>query len=617
MDRETAKLVYTNDMLTRGFTVASANALFKYKESLEAAGYSANELKQKLYILEQELMKKQGTSPFARMQEDMQKLQQNTNHLARAVSTQLGDVFISLAGGQNPLLVMIQQGDQIRGALQQAKDAGQDLSKAMQGAFSNMASSFKLVGTVLKEFVADGFNSVTNAMQTMLGKSADVQKIHQQLAEGTITPLRAQRLEYIAVANAMSVMRIAALSLAGTIGAVLVKAYYDLSQENFELSKNLALTGASLGLSSDKAIELASSMKHLGVSTTEGKQILTAMAKEGGFTAEQFTLMSDAAVAYSDATGIALSDVIKKFSEVNKDPVKALSELQIAQGNVSVEVLENVRTLTEQGEKLKAAEVAAKEYARAQKEIAGEIREAMPWYKEMWLWIDKSAQSIWDLTKGLFGLNGASAGLKQISSQLDEYEKSGKTPWWVVGPIMEKDWYAGALQKREEFRKQVEAADAQAAERQLKSQKEANQKAMDEYLKPFKQDYEKLQNKSMSKQAYINKQLEEYRTRLQGAAESAKDLAMIEKAAAKQWEDMQKKSSGSTGPKPKETYKVDRSNELAETKKFYDEQLKQLKDAESKQEAILKQSYDAKMISFGEYYAKQTELTLTSQSIVS
>lgn len=610
LDRETAKLVYTNDMLSRGFTVASANALFKYKEALEAAGYSANELKQKLYILEQELMKKQGTSPFARMQEDMHKLQQNTNHLARAVSTQLGDVFVSLASGQNLFTVMIQQGDQIRGALQQAKDAGQDLSKAMQGAFGNMVSSFKLVGTVLKDFVADGFNSVTNAMQTMLGKSADVQKIHQQLAEGAITPLRAQRLEYVALANAVSTLRIAAIGAAAAIAGVLLKAYYDLSQENFELSKNLAITGASLGLSSDRAIELASSMKHLGISTTEGKQILTAMAKEGGFTAEQFTVMSDAAVAYSNATGMALSDVIKKFSEVNKDPVKALSELQIAQGNVSEEVLENVRTLTEQGEKLKAAEVAAKEYARAQKEIAGEIREAMPWYKEMWLWIDKSAQSVWDLTKGLFGLNGASAGLKQISSQLDEYEKSGKTPWWVVGPIMEKDWYAGALQKRDEFRKQVEAGDAQAAERQLKSQQESNQKAMNEYLKPFKQEYEKLQNKSMSKQAYINKQLEDYRTRLQGAAESAKDLAMIEKAAAKQWEDMQKKSSG---PKPKETYKVDRSNELAETKKFYDEQLKQLKDAESKQEASLKQSYDAKMITFGEYYAKQTELTLTSQ----
>lgn len=648
LDRETAKLVYTNDMLSRGFTVASANALFKYKEALELAGVSANELKQKLYILEQELMRKQGTSPFARMQEDMQKLQQNTNHLARAVSTQLGDVFVSLASGQNLFTVMIQQGDQIRGALQQAKDAGQDLSKAMQGAFGNMASSFKLVGTVLKEFVADGFNSVTNAMQTMLGKSADVQKIHQQLAEGVITPLRAQRLEYVAVANAMNVMRIAALSLAGVIGAVLVKAYYDLSNEQTLAAQTTAQFGAVFGATSTEALEMAKSLQGVGISTASAQQAMIAMMQTGTLTKDSFAGIASVAVDVQKYVGISIDDVVKKFGELGKDPVKTLEEFTLQTGYLSQSQIQLVRDLVEVGDQAKAQEVAIQLLESGYASMAANAKQDMSGLSRAMIELKDSTSVLWDEFKNSTVVTLAINSVKvvfdvlavSVHAVVTAIRDIAITAGFVKdlvsgGPLsvgQKWDVYTQSLKDNANAHNQfakalIEGTAATDASTAADRAKNVSQQQIANSLKLMADANEeniKSQVKSMKQNEYVQARLEEdlkkhtktlteeQRNALVQSEKYQKLKLDAQKRYAKEWEEAQKKTSSSTA-KPKETYKVDRSNELAETKKFYDEQLKQLKDAESKQEAILKQSYDAKMITFGEYYAKQTELTLTSQ----
>ena len=613
LDREQVKLTMTNDLLSRGFTIASANALFRYKEAMEAAGQSAMQVKQNLYLLEQDLIKRQNTSPFAKMREDMQEMQKQTNHLARAISTQLGDVFVSLASGQNPLTVMIQQGDQIRGAVEQAKAAGQDMSKVMQGAFASMANSFKLVGGVLKEFVVDGVSSVSNAMLTMVRQSSEISKIRADLEAGLISPLRASRLEFVALADASKVMLTATTATVGTFALVAAKAYYDVTQETYALNKALTLQGASLGLSVGAATELAGSMRNLGVSTSQGKEIIMEMAKLGGFTTSQFAEISAAAVAMSDATGVSLQEVIKSFSAVNKDPVKALSDLQIAQGNVSEEIMKTVANMVEQGDKSGASALAMSEYARATKEVADELIAAMPWYKELWMWLDKGMQAAWDFTKALFSFGAAAnvaTELKEVNEALSAYSKTGEKPWYFA-LTPDDDYYSGLLNKQKDLMSKLDAENKKYQERQQRSQQESGQKAAEKAFEDAKRILDKNEDKQMSRQAFVNKEVEKYVKLLGDAKASSEQLATYTEAMGAKWDKMQKKAP--SGSKPKETYKVDRSNELAETKKFYDEQLKQLKDAESKQEAILKQSYDAKMISFGEYYAKQTELTLTSQ----
>lgn len=648
LDRETAKLVYTNDMLSRGFTVASANALFKYKEALELAGVSANELKQKLYILEQELMKKQGTSPFARMQEDMQKLQQNTNHLARAVSTQLGDVFVSLASGQNLFTVMIQQGDQIRGALQQAKDAGQDLSKAMQGAFGNMASSFKLVGTVLKEFVADGFNTVAGSMQTVIGRGKELNDINKMLAEGSITPLRAQRLEYVALANAMNVLRIAALSVVGIIAVTLVKAFYDLSKEQDRAAQSTAQFGAAFGATSSEALEMSRSLRDIGISTDVAQQAMTAMMQTGTLTKESFKDIVTVAADVQKYVGLSIEEVVKKFGELGKDPVKTLEEFTLQTGYLSQSQIQLVRDLVEVGDQAKAQEVAIQLLESGYASMAANAKQDMSELGRAMVALKDSTSTLWDEFKNstvvTLAINSAKVVFDVLAVSVHAVGTAIRdiaiTAGFVKdlvsgGPLtvgQKWDVYTQSLEDNAtahiQFAKAlIEGTAATDASTAADRAKNVSQQQIANSLKLMADANEeniKSQVKSMKQNEYVQARLEEdlkkytktlteeQRNALVQSEKYQKLKLDAQKRYAKEWEEAQKKTS-SSGAKPKETYKVDRSNELAETKKFYDEQLKQLKDAESKQEAILKQSYDAKMISFGEYYAKQTELTLTSQ----
>ena len=54
LEQEQRKLAATTELMARGFTASSASALYKYKEALEATGASAMDVKQKLYLFEQD-----------------------------------------------------------------------------------------------------------------------------------------------------------------------------------------------------------------------------------------------------------------------------------------------------------------------------------------------------------------------------------------------------------------------------------------------------------------------------------------------------------------------------------------------------------------------------------
>ena len=120
--RLAAALEATNQSLDRRAT----DTMVKYRAALIATGMSSDQVAVKMNNLKNQL------DAVASKEREQQ-----LRYLARAISVQMGDVAISLASGMNPLLVMIQQGDQIRGAIEQTGAKGQELTKAMsEGAVS-------------------------------------------------------------------------------------------------------------------------------------------------------------------------------------------------------------------------------------------------------------------------------------------------------------------------------------------------------------------------------------------------------------------------------------------------------------------------------------------------
>jgi len=376
------RTLFMNEQMDKGMSTSGANALYAYKQQLDLLGLSADQAAAKMQEFQSALTTKQGlqgrANPINKMREDIRNTTQEVNQLARAVSVQLGDVFVSLAGGMNPLLVAIQQGDQIRFALEQAKAAGQGLDNVMRGAFASMANSFVLVGTIVKDFLIDGimsagklitnFNtSVIDAIGRMVGlgnAASDTIKVFEDGAA-------AGNKFSAAMVGVMNASRILAggllLGIVAAIGTFAV-ASVKLSNDLDKLAVALNMSGASLGLTAQQAQQAAEKIgESYGTSIYDALDAVTLFAtKNIQFTDEMIV----SATELSRVTGKSLSDIIDSYSSLKGKPVEGLLDVAIATGQVNIETIKAIDKLVEQGNVAKATKDAMEEKARAELEAS-------------------------------------------------------------------------------------------------------------------------------------------------------------------------------------------------------------------------------------------------------
>lgn len=664
LEQEQRKLAATTELMARGFTAASANALYKYKEALEATGASAMEMKQKLYTFEQDLIKRQDKSPFAQMRKDIKQVQEDTNHLARAISVQLGDVAVSLAGGMNPFLVLIQQGDQIRFAVQQAKDAGQDLSKVMQGAFASMASSFKLVFDVVKEFAVDGMRSLSNAFTGPLKHMAELHSINNQLSSGLIDSAKAAELNARSSELLAGSMRTLNLVLRGGVLAalaLLAAAYVSLSREQDKVAKMNAQFGASFGATTQEALSMARGLREFGVSTAQAVEAMSGLMKAGKIGKESFEGIALAASEANKWVGISIEETIKKFNELADDPMKVLSEFTIQTGYLSQAQLQLVRDHLEAGDSAKAQAEAIKLLEGGYRQMASQAKQDMSSLGVAMNELKDTTNTLWDAFKNSSAAKGgidivtaavktlASAaigavfGIKAVATALiflnDISPAQLALDAITGGPSLASKFAAleSSLKSSASESRQLivdlwgvgDAANAAAGgvstltaeQRAQNAESEDTKKRILALKDAYKQSNEELA-KSVDVNTYVAKRLvQENEKILKGATLRQREeffaskaymdsMKSADKKFREEWEKANKESTKSVAT----TYKTLRDNELVEIKKFQDLQLKGLKDFEQKQSQVNKSAYDSRMISLGEYLAKEISLVQNSKA---
>lgn len=402
------RTLFMNEQMDKGMSTSGANALYTYKQQLDLLGLSADQAAAKMQEFQSALTTKQGlqgrASPINKMREDIRNTTQEVNQLARAVSVQLGDVFVSLAGGMNPLLVAIQQGDQIRFALEQAKAAGQGLDNVMRGAFASMANSFVLVGTIVKDFLIDGimsagklitnFNtSVIDAIGRMVGlgnAASDTIKVFEDGAA-------AGNKFSAAMVGVINVSRILAggllLGIVAAIGTFAV-ASVKLSNDLDKLTIALNMSGASLGLTAQQAQQAAEKIgESYGTSIYDALDAVTLFAtKNIQFTDEMIV----SATELSRVTGKSLSDIIDSYSSLKGKPVEGLLDVAIATGQVNIETIKQIDKLVEQGETAKATQLAMQEKARAEQEAARNTLAEMTPLGRLWVQMKQDVSELGD-----------------------------------------------------------------------------------------------------------------------------------------------------------------------------------------------------------------------------
>jgi hypothetical protein len=186
-------------------------------------------------------------------------------------------------------------------------------------------------------------------------------------------------------------------TLAAAGVALLGTAFYKGAAESEAYNKSLILTGNSAGLTAGKLSSMAQAVAaSTGGTVGAAAEALATIAGTAGIAAAQYERVSAVAVQMQKLTGAAVSDTVKQFAELGKDPVKASEKLNETTHYLTAAVYEQIRALEDQGKTLEAGALAQKAYADAMDGRLPLLTDNLGYVEKAWRGIMGAAKGAWD-----------------------------------------------------------------------------------------------------------------------------------------------------------------------------------------------------------------------------
>jgi len=422
IERELAKVENAALEVNAAFSKSTSDGIFKFEAALKKSGMTADAQADKL-------------KKFREAQKTITTADNNkkTDYITRAVGPQITDIFVGLSTGQSPLTVMLQQGGQLRDQFAMMKVDSKDMAEVMRNSMKAMAASVKdtafavtsLLGGAIKDTSVGIGNFLTKNIQqmTIAMRATQIEFLHgaeaaKQFKDAIEMSPGKMTAGFRALQLAMTLVGATLVVGAVALGTYLVALYKTNKAEN-ELSRSLLLTGASLGMNISQASALISEQGKLGVSMTDTTRVLTAMAKEGGFTQEQFLLINKAAIELERVGGPKIEETVKRFAKFKDEPVKALRDLQTQTGLVNEEVIKSVKAFEKKGEMVNAATLADKEAARVLGEVSKDYEKQAGIWTRIGIAIGKAFEPISNVLAEMTRATGATEELAKAQKNLD------------------------------------------------------------------------------------------------------------------------------------------------------------------------------------------------------
>ena len=290
----------------------------------------------------------------------------------------------------------------------------------------------------------------------------------------------------------------------GTLGF----AAYQGSKEAHELAKSLIMTGNAAGTSVDQLKNMASAVSE-ATGATKGAAVdaLTQIASSGKVAASNMTLVAEAAIAMQKATGAAVEDTVKQFSELGKSPVEASLKLNEQYNYLTASVYRQIKALEDQGRQTEAVTLAQETYAKSVKEQANQIRQDLGGLESAWKSVGNFAKSAWDKMLNV-GREGS------ISDQIATLKKQLTTGSFDFA-LTEGD-----------IKSQIASLEKKLASETQVTAEKAKQSELDRYGIEWAKEGDKYLSKKQQMEQEITK------ARNQGIAAGASELEITKRIAA-------------------------------------------------------------------------------------
>ncbi|MBM1191525.1 phage tail tape measure protein [Pseudomonas weihenstephanensis] len=341
-----------------------------------------------------------------------------TEQALRQLPAQFTDIFTSLAGGQNPLMVLIQQGGQIKDSFGGVDNTLTVLRDKFRSLFSGGEGVADL-GTSLAGAAANSQDLAESAGEA--GDSlSDLAESSNTAAEAAENAQRAVGAIRPAVSGAsLSIMGMAAAVIAAAAGlGVLIYGYNKGSQEADEYNKSLILTGNYAGTTAGRLAELALQVSAVNGTTSEAASTLAKLAGSGVIAGESFRTIADAAAAMEDATGRSVDATIAEFVKIAKDPVAAAKELNDQYHFLTASVYSQIVALKEQGDQIGAAKLLTDTYADTVNSRSSQITENLGYIERAWKGITDEAKKSLDAINNIGRQTAPSQRITELTQQV-------------------------------------------------------------------------------------------------------------------------------------------------------------------------------------------------------
>lgn len=341
-----------------------------------------------------------------------------TQAALRQLPAQFTDIFTSLAGGQNPLMVLIQQGGQIKdsfGGIGPTMDALKDKFRSLfTGGAGAAALGESLAGVAgnaknVSESAGEAGESLSNFAES--SNTAAEAAENAQKAVGAISPAMS------GVTIGAGAVALAVLAAAAALGT-LIYGYSQGSKERDEFNKALILTGNAAGTSSGQLADLAQQVSATNGTTSEAAASLAKLAASGVVAGGSFKDIADAAAAMEDATGKAVDATIAEFVKIAKDPVAAAKELNDQYHFLTASVYSQIVALKEQGDTIGAAKLLTDTYAETVKGRSGEITQNLGTIEKAWKGITDEAKKSLDAIKNIGRDEGPAKRIAELAQSV-------------------------------------------------------------------------------------------------------------------------------------------------------------------------------------------------------
>jgi phage-related minor tail protein len=606
----------------------STDELVKYQRALATVGTSTDDTTRKMAALKAQLDLVAGKERANQL-----------NHLSRAISTQMGDVGISLASGMNPLTVMLQQGDQIRFALQQAGAEGAELQRAMSGAASQIASSIVLTAKAMGGFFTGTLVSMGGALSGFVLSIGGLDTVLRNLEVSLAINAAAGGAFEKAMYSAFNVARLGAIAFAAAISATLIVglvaatvALYQVNKEQQALSVSMAQAGGAFGFSRQSAMEYAAALESVQGHTGAVIKVIDLMAKSGSFTRKEIDLVAKSAIEMEKYAGVALEDTVKSFEKLKAKPVEAILELAAATGKVAPEVVKAVIELEKQGRMAEATAQAMQILASTNSQSVAQIKEDFTDFANFMKGVYAASLAVYEGLKAPIRDLWTQDGSVNILKKIDEASKAvARAKKGIELGVMvdmnkkileqSKGELNAAMTELETFRKVKGEAPGTST---------SNSSSAD-ILKLTKQarlESETAIDKKKRQIEESNQQFKDLQTKY--GAEKGNEMALTafrlenEKRVAKYKDELkgleEAKSKKDKGPKAKTSSfggvpsEVSLVNNTPNIQREYSSELSKTEKFIKSQRDILKMSYEAGLVSKGEYIAKDTNLIISGQA---